>query len=56
MRERGLKPEDEIFYDTMDRSLPMRERGLKPNQAVTVLECQGVAPRVGAWIETLLVP
>ena len=30
----------------------MWERGLKQNQAVTVLECQGVAPRVGAWIET----
>ena len=52
MRERGLKPEDEIFYDTMDRSLPMRERGLKLHVVVKFLLLETVAPHAGAWIET----
>ena len=33
-------------------SRPVRARGLKPDDGLYVIPGTGVAPRVGAWIET----
>ena len=52
VRERGLKPFSSIQRSGTLRSLPVRERGLKPTWWVT-LEQLDVAPRAGAWIETV---
>ena len=53
MRERGLKPQIYADFILYFGSLPVRERGLKP-QYIEFDKCgRAVAPRAGAWIETL---
>ncbi len=51
--ERGLKLERVGGWDGGRRSLPAGERGLKPMFRQSPKQNQCVAPRGGAWIETL---
>ena len=53
--ERGLKPLDVKIRKTQQRSLPSWERGLKHLHGNLILRLSGVAPLVGAWIETLCI-
>ena len=50
---RGLKPYDYYYGVEWDMSHPVWVRGLKPKWALLTTHCGRVAPRVGAWIETL---
>ena len=52
--ERGLKRANCSASALSSESLPAWERGLKLVSIVTRPPYDGVAPRVGAWIETLL--
>ena len=53
VRERGLKPKWQSDGKCARLSLPVRERGLKPWRVAFALQADGVAPRAGAWIETV---
>ena len=50
---RGLKPSTKIFISMFFRSHPVWVRGLKQFYAISEPYREVVAPRVGAWIETL---
>ena len=52
-RERGLKHCYVVWDDSEYSSLPARERGLKLCEPLWLLKAGHVAPRAGAWIETL---
>src|SRR4030065_2746727 len=55
-RERGLKLLVHVNrQQPQDRSLPARERGLKPIIDALYYTKITVAPRAGAWIETICV-
>ena len=56
MWERGLKPIRTPGRSHAGTSLPMWERGLKRGRAQRGAGGGGVAPHVGAWIETYSVP
>ena len=49
---RGLKHQKPVRCDSRAWSHPVWVRGLKQHCHVLVRERRGVAPRVGAWIET----
>ena len=49
---RGLKPKGTLIYDGNFWSHPVWVRGLKRVYRKVKRESEGVAPRVGAWIET----
>ena len=51
MWERGLKQDLRHALNLHVQSLPMWERGLKLDKSALQLK-EGVAPHVGAWIET----
>ena len=53
VRERGLKHIEVVCTAHRVKSLPVRERGLKQNHGYTVVADLKVAPRAGAWIETV---
>ncbi len=53
VRVRGLKLQPAVIKNEMDQSHPVRVRGLKPGPKGSILSPR-VAPRAGAWIETLL--
>ena len=53
VRARGLKPKLHILGDAYIKSRPVRARGLKLNQCKIIPQHHIVAPRAGAWIETL---
>ncbi|RZB32341.1 MAG: hypothetical protein SRB2_04346 [Desulfobacteraceae bacterium Eth-SRB2] len=55
VRERGLKHAYSIDATERTMSLPVRERGLKQTYMAQEVERQ-VAPRAGAWIETVNKP
>ena len=48
-----MKPSGLHDHKEPRRSLPVRERGLKQTVQQVILVPFGVAPRAGAWIETL---
>ena len=50
--ERGLKHTPDAQFQGRSGSLPAWERGLKPKTEGKGESFNGVAPRVGAWIET----
>ena len=50
----GLKPCQRQLLFVGAQSHPVRVRGLKLSQVQVMLILQMVAPRAGAWIETLL--
>ena len=52
MWERGLKPWWDCSAESQRESLPMWERGLKQGERLSLVRRRGVAPHVGAWIET----
>ena len=54
MWERGLKHAPMLTYYNGTLSLPVWERGLKHLRKLRMLMQKLVAPRVGAWIETLV--
>ena len=54
--ERGLKQKHIVRSDSSAGSLPVWERGLKPGPNLGCHVVCRVAPRVGAWIETMLAP
>ena len=54
VRVRGLKLNDEAAIDDTVESHPVRVRGLKPRFAEQKGGNITVAPRAGAWIETLV--
>ena len=49
---RGLKPLRDCIPPRAGRSHPMWVRGLKPEETIQSERLRGVAPYVGAWIET----
>ena len=51
---RGLKQDNREDVDYLLSSHPAWVRGLKPEAVQELIELAGVAPRVGAWIETLM--
>src|SRR4051794_17381863 len=53
-RGRGLKLDDWSCRLSAAGSPPARGRGLKPRRPEHPCQSGGVAPRAGAWIETLL--
>ena len=53
MRVRGLKHEGNLVSETNGWSHPVRVRGLKPVQIPNRSGFDLVAPRAGAWIETV---
>ncbi len=53
VRARGLKHLNEMPLELLRRSRPVRARGLKHGKKQSVLLSM-VAPRAGAWIETLI--
>ncbi len=53
VRERGLKRNHPPSTQTQIQSLPVRERGLKLNQLDQHVQAMDVAPRAGAWVETI---
>ena len=53
MRVRGLKRYNDILIADWYASHPVRVRGLKPMGILAVFRGFRVAPRAGAWIETL---
>ena len=50
---RGLKLGDGVPGHALKPSHPVRVRGLKQNKAGVVGHRPAVAPRAGAWIETI---
>ncbi len=48
-----MKPGSPIWRLPLRLSPPARGRGLKLDQGMTCIEYSNVAPRTGAWIETL---
>ena len=55
MRERGLKLKACLTVHGCIWSLPVRERGLKRTRYLVKRQSEVVAPRAGAWIETLYI-
>ncbi len=51
---RGLKPIKRYTYNLIAKSHPVWVRGLKLWAYIKQVNTSGVAPRVGAWIETVL--
>ena len=49
---RGLKPQALLAKGVLRPSHPTWVRGLKPRLQGAIRKIQGVAPHVGAWIET----
>ena len=49
---RGLKPDNALMNFILGESHPVWVRGLKRAEESHILDMGGVAPRVGAWIET----
>ena len=49
---RGLKPKVKNHVSRNALSHPVWVRGLKQEARNQKIECEAVAPRVGAWIET----
>ncbi|SDT03343.1 hypothetical protein SAMN05444162_2902 [Paenibacillaceae bacterium GAS479] len=56
VRERGLKRVRRGEHFEQETSLPVRERGLKPLIPSRSPGDTRVAPRAGAWIETIASP
>ena len=54
VRERGLKLIDDPVKGREEASLPVRERGLKLDARGYLVQFLRVAPRAGAWIETMI--
>ena len=54
VRERGSKPFCRVASGSTTSSLPARERGSKQREDDARICRQGVAPRAGAWIETVI--
>ena len=52
-RERGLKQKNGVPLYQLTGSLPARERGLKQGEPLARQGAGIVAPRAGAWIETV---
>ncbi len=55
-RGRGLKQKGPKFRRSVTRSPPARGRGLKLDLFISLEQQIKVAPRAGAWIETILLP
>ncbi|HAW6257674.1 TPA: hypothetical protein JMF69_001659 [Legionella pneumophila] len=55
VRARGLKHIKRLRKELAERSRPVRARGLKRTYESLNWKCQRVAPRAGAWIETMTV-
>ena len=53
---RGLKPNGSGISFKLSLSRPAWARGLKPDSTLIIVGTEGVAPRMGAWIETTLFP
>jgi len=53
VRVRGLKQITKEMVESLQLSHPVRVRGLKQRSFVYTAKDQKVAPRAGAWIETL---
>ncbi len=54
VRVRGLKLKEDTYDSHYARSHPVRVRGLKPLKTLAEMIGRNVAPRAGAWIETIL--
>ena len=56
VRARGLKRRVALQDQVRAKSRPVRARGLKQCAAILLLRADPVAPRAGAWIETIAGP